>query len=304
MRGFNALGAVFVVIVLLAAGWFLGTNNPETPAGYVGYVTQSAVFGSTRFLGLQVGPTSYGRTWLVHVVNVSVTPYTYDEEFTGDDAVLAKDNLKISFAVHLTWQIQSNGVKDFIEKYSAGDYSNPDKCAQDAYDNFVKQPLRTFARVEVQKYGGLDVKDNLDQIGSAIQDRVDALTKGTPYKVTNVVVGSVQYPSAVADAVSQKLAIQQTLEQKKTEIAITEAEAQKRVIEAQGIAKSMDIINQKLTTNYIQYQAIDAQKQVIGSPDHTVIYIPVGPMGVPIVATSPAPDNKGSGAVPTTMPSY
>jgi len=294
MIGKITSAAIFVVLILSGFIWFVGSRNPETPAGYVGYVTQSAVFGNTHFLGLQTGPTSYGRTWLGHVANVSVTPYTYDEEFTENDSVLAKDNLKISFAVHLTWQIKPDGVQQFIEKFSAGDFNNPDKCAQDAYNNFVKQPLRTFARIEVQKYGGLDVKDNLDEIGLAVQNRVDNLTKDTPYKVTNVVVGSVQYPSVVADAVSNKMAIQQVLEQKKTEISIMQADAQKRIIEAEGIAKAMDIINQKLSTNYIQYQAIEAQKTVIGSPDHTVIYIPSGPMGVPVVTMPPTtnPDHQ------------
>src|SRR5437773_5517533 len=48
----------------------------------------------------QRGPTSPGRTWLLDVTNVSVTPYTYSEEFTGNEAVLSRDNLKIAFGVH------------------------------------------------------------------------------------------------------------------------------------------------------------------------------------------------------------
>ena len=34
--------------------------------------------------------------------------------------------------------------------------------------------------------------------------------------------------------------------------------------------------------------AIEAQKAMVGSPNHTVVYIPVGPMGVPITATMEA----------------
>jgi hypothetical protein len=39
---------------------------------------------------------------------------------------------------------------------------------------------------------------------------------------------------------------------------------------------------------YIQHEAIEAQEAMVGSPNHTVVYIPVGPMGVPITATMEA----------------
>ena len=31
--------------------WLLGSHNPYTPAGYVGYLTKGAVFGQSRFCG-------------------------------------------------------------------------------------------------------------------------------------------------------------------------------------------------------------------------------------------------------------
>jgi hypothetical protein len=45
----------------------------------------------------------------------------------------------------------------------------------------------------------------------------------------------------------------------------------------------MQIINERLTMQYIQHEAIEAQKAMVGSPNHTTIYVPVGPLGVPIV---------------------
>lgn len=34
---------------------------------------------------------------------------------------------------------------------------------------------------------------------------------------------------------------------------------------------------------YVVYEAIKAQLAMVSSPNHTVMYIPVGPMGVPLV---------------------
>ena len=39
---------------------------------------------------------------------------------------------------------------------------------------------------------------------------------------------------------------------------------------------------------YIQHEAIEAQKLMVNSPNHTTVYIPVGPMGVPLTGTFPA----------------
>lgn len=272
-------------IALVCAGVFLfGSSNPATPAGYVGYVTRGAVFGHEEFVGLQTGPTSSGRGWLLRVINVSVTPYTYDEDFSGPDTVLSSDSLKIAFRVHLVWRVRPDRVKQFMENFSTlGPNDTPDAIVQVAYHNFLREPLRTYARDEVQKYKGLEIKDNIARIGDTLTARVLKLTNDTPFEVRSIVVGNIQYPPEVVDAVSKKLAATQELERKNTEIEIAKREKDKRIIEAEGIAQATQIISQRLTSGYLQYEAIKAQRDTINSPNHTTIYIPVGPMGVPIV---------------------
>src|SRR5688572_22274786 len=161
----RALSLLLVVLVGAAAFvWLLGSRNPYTPAGYVGYLTKGAVIGKSRFYGIQRGPTSAGRTWLLDVTNISITPYTYTEEFTGNQAVLSRDNLKISFAVHTVWRVDETMVPLFMERFSTtlsddNHEKAPDSVVSVAYANFVREPLRTFARDEVQRRPGLVVKD-------------------------------------------------------------------------------------------------------------------------------------------------
>ncbi len=279
-----AIVSVFLFLWLFI--WYIGSNNPGTPAGYVGYLTQGSWFGKAHFVGMQVGPTSPGKTWLLHAINTSITPYTYSEDFEGNNSVMSKDNLKIAFRMHITWNVRldPNQVRNFIEHYSTlGTDADPEKIVVTAYNNYIKEPFRTYARDEIQKYNGLDIKDNITPIGDAVLARMQELTKKTPFEVTGVVVGNVQYPAQVSDAVSMKLAATQDLQRKETEIQIAEKDKDIRIVQAQGISKAMDIINQKLTPLYVQHEAIDAQKSMINSPNHTVIYIPVGPNGVPVV---------------------
>ncbi len=294
LRFVGRLSLAFVSFWFLcaAAVWLVGSSNPYTPAGYVGYLTKGAAFGKSGFYGTQRGPTSPGRTWLLHVSNVSVTPYTYAEDFSANDAVLSKDNLKISFRVHTVWQVDETRVPLFIERFSTtitdgALEKDPDAIVKVAYGNFVREPLRTFARDEVQQRNGLEVKDALIPIGDAILARIRAYATGSPFIIRSVVVGNVQYPEEVVAAVSKKLAATQDLQRKDTEIEIERKERTKREVQAQGIANAMQIIRGQLSAMYIQHEAIEAQKLMVNSPNHTVVYIPSGPMGVPVTGTFP-----------------
>jgi regulator of protease activity HflC (stomatin/prohibitin superfamily) len=288
---FAAFGtALWLLGGVATLAWFLGSRNPFTPAGYVGYLTKGAVLGKSHFYGIQRGPTSAGRTWLLEVTNVSITPYTYSEDFTANEAVLSRDNLKIAFRVHTVWRVDDSKVPLFMERFSTVTNrqdieKDPDTIVKVAYGNFVREPLRTFARDEVQRRNGLEVKDALIPIGDAVLERIRRYADGSPFVINSVVVGNVQYPSEVSDAVSRKLAATQELQRKDTEIEIERKERTKREVQAQGIANAMEIIRGQLSPMYVQHEAIEAQKAMVGSPNHTVVYIPVGPMGVPLTGT-------------------
>ena len=138
------------------------------------------MFGKSRFYGVQRGPTSAGRSWLLDVTNVSVTPYTYTEDFIGDEAVLSRDNLKIAFGVHTVWRVDGDAgaaVHGALQHDAVGSRSlekEPDAIVKVAYANFIREPLRTFARDEVQRRNGLEVKDALIPIGDAVLARIRA----------------------------------------------------------------------------------------------------------------------------------
>jgi hypothetical protein len=68
-------------------------------------------------------------------------------------------------------------------------------------------------------------------------------------------------------------------------IQVEKQKAQIRVEEAKGIRDSQELINATLTDQYLQHEAIQAQKDMANSPNHTQIYIPVGNNGIPLVKT-------------------
>lgn len=75
------------------------------------------------------------------------------------------------------------------------------------------------------------------------------------------------------------------IRQQEQNIQVEKQKAQIRIVEAQGIAEAQKIINATLTDKYLQHEAIEAQKDMATSPNHTTIYIPSGQNGIPLVQT-------------------
>jgi len=88
-----------------------------------------------------------------------------------------------------------------------------------------------------------------------------------------------------ADLRQQEYAKQIMVEQAKAELESAKLLSQAEVERSRGVAKSMEIISEKLEANdnYLQYLAIQAQIKMAESPNHTTVYIPVGSNGIPLI---------------------
>jgi len=85
----------------------------------------------------------------------------------------------------------------------------------------------------------------------------------------------------------QEYAKQIVVEQAKAELESAKLLREAEVERSRGVAESMEIISRELeaNANYLQYLAIQAQIKMAESPNHTTIYIPVGPNGIPLIKT-------------------
>ncbi|ACJ28072.1 Band 7 protein [Shewanella piezotolerans WP3] len=182
----------------------------------------------------------------------------------------------ISFDFHAVIGIRANTVKDVVEDFGAENW----------YPRFVRETFRTYVRDEVQKYDSRALKENRSRIADSVANKLTAYLEPTPFEITNIVVGNINYPAIVATAVEKKLAAQQLLSEKATQKEIAQKDAEIRIEEAKGIAEAQKIINTTLTANYLQHEAINAQRHMADSPNHTTVYIPVGTNGIPLIKQS------------------
>lgn len=259
----------------------IGCSNPFTPAGHEGYVYEfPRVFGKGGFKGIIEGPGNYGvSVWRNRVINIDLRPNTYKESFK----IMTEDDLNISFSFHSVISVKNNSVKSVVEKYGGEKW----------YQRFLQKPLRTYVREVVQPYKSKEIKEKRADVADQVQQKILTYLKDTPFNLISVVVGDINYPKVVADAVEKKLAAQQLLEEKATQKEIMKKDAEIRIEEARGIAEAQKIINATLTANYLQHEAIQAQLKMAESPNHTTVYIPVGTNGIPLIQN--VDENQRSG---------
>lgn len=153
------------------------------------------------------------------------------------------------------------------------------------YSRYIKEPLRAMVRKNVQTLESRQVKEKRNEIAESVLSELRAYLADTPFVATSGVVGNIDYPKVVTEAVEKKLAAKQLLDEKETQREIAKKDAEIRIEEAKGIAQAQKIINSTLTENYLQHEAINAQLKMASSPNHTTVYIPSGPNGIPLIGT-------------------
>lgn len=247
-------------------------TNPSTPAGNEGYVRENPrVFGKGGFVGMLQGPGNFGVSFFRNEVeNVDFRPTTYPENFN----ILTKDELNISLRWQTVIKIKPNSIKNVVEDYAGNDF----------YKRFIKEPLRSMVRKHVQPLNSREVKEKRDVIANKVVKELTEYLKQTPFVIVSGVVGNIDYPKVVTQAVEKKLAAKQLLDEKETQREIAKKDAEIRIEEARGIAEAQKIINSTLTKNYLQHEAINAQLKMASSPNHTTVYIPSGANGIPLIS--------------------
>ncbi|MEI8401166.1 MAG: prohibitin family protein [Alcaligenaceae bacterium] len=94
---------------------------------------------------------------------------------------------------------------------------------------------------------------------------------------------SVSYPEEVRNAIRQKMVAAQSADAFKYNISIAEQEAQRKVIEAQGIKNFQDIAFGGVITDYLRYRGIEASEALAKSDNAKVLLFGSGASGLPLV---------------------
>ncbi len=257
----NIVGGFFLVLAIIM---IIFSFIRVVPAGTVGVVD---LFGRVSDRELFSGLNLVNPFAKLEIMNIKT------EEIKETMNVPSKEGLSISLEVSILYRL-------FPEK--AGDLY---RTVGVNYRNIIIIPqFRAVCRGVTVNYEAKGLyTSSREEIAEKIYAELKGLLGERGIILERVLLRAIQLPPTVSQAIEMKLRAEQEAEQMKFILEKEKKEAERKIIEAEGIAKAQEIINKTLTPAYLQHEAIQAQIKMAGSPNHTVVYIPSGDNGIPLV---------------------
>jgi regulator of protease activity HflC (stomatin/prohibitin superfamily) len=109
------------------------------------------------------------------------------------------------------------------------------------------------------------------------------MSKGRGIIAEAVLLRKIGLPAVVANAIQEKLKREQEAEQMKFVLQKEEQEAQRKRIEAQGVADFQRIVAQGISQQLLEWKGIEATEKLALSPNTKIVVIGNPKSGLPII---------------------
>jgi regulator of protease activity HflC (stomatin/prohibitin superfamily) len=222
------------------------------------------------------------------------------EEFSAKEIAIdlndltpkAKDNLSLrDFDVTVYYRVKDSAVAELQTKYAGQSMRAPEGGYYLPAFELVFRVARNVAYEEIARVDSLVMHTRRDQLADAIRTNMQAeLEKADQgvFGVTRVVIRSVMTDPSIEEAIRAAVANQKKLEAMAVQTEIAKKEAEIRVTEADGIARSNRIIAGSLTREYLQHEANQALLKFAEKGNTNTVVIPAGTSIAPMLNVGPA----------------
>jgi prohibitin 1 len=258
------------ILILALLGTLMvgcGTNIPSGHHG-VKYL---------RFRGGTVMGKVYGEGFKWHMPWNSFFVYkTQTDERREDLHILSADGASIEMEASI-WFRPIVDKLDSLQVTVGSEY----------YAVVVGPALRGEARSIVGRYKPDEIYSTKREIiSSEILEAVSGVLDDKFIDIENVIIRNVVLPPKITDAINEKLAADQEQQRMQFILLREKQEAERKKIEAQGIADFQKIITQGLTANLLRWKGIEATLQLAESPNTKVVVIGSAENGLPLILGS------------------
>ncbi|HXB08198.1 MAG TPA: prohibitin family protein [Puia sp.] len=191
----------------------------------------------------------------------------------GDDAirVLSADGLEVVIDLTVLYKVIPGDAPNILRETGI-DYT----------DKIVRPLCRTKIRDNAVYYDAVSLYSvKRDEFQARIFKSIDEDFKRRGLLLEQLLVRNITLPQAVKTSIEQKISAEQDAQKMQFVLQKERQEAERKRVEAQGIADYQRIINESLTDRQLQYETIKAQLEIAKSPNAKVIVM--GKSGAPVI---------------------
>jgi prohibitin 1 len=158
------------------------------------------------------------------------------------------------------------------------------KVGRNYYSVVVAPALRGIARRVVGKYKPEEIySTKREEIASETLAGVQELVAAKFIEVDNIIVRDVTLPPKISAAIDAKLEADQQQQQMQFVLLKETQEAERKRIEAKGIADFQRIVSAGLTPELLRWKGIEATETLAKSANAKVVVIGAGKEGLPLI---------------------
>ncbi len=262
-------------VVMVAIGLLLSMFKVIEP----GKVGVQILFGKVQDKVLESGLHIINPAVEITVFDVRLQTYTMsavssEGQKDGDDAirVLSSDGLEVTIDLSVQYKV------------------NPDKApfimqniGEDYLEKVVRPVARTAIRDNAVNYAAVDLYSvKRQEFQEKINRFITANFAKRGLELQQILVRNITLPASVRASIESKINAEQDAQKMQFVLQKEKQEAERKRVEAQGIADYQKILSTGLSDKQLQYEAIKAQIAIATSPNAKVIIMGAG-KGNPIM---------------------
>jgi len=264
-------------IVVISIG-VLTASVKQVDAGYVGV---TSLFGKVQKESLASGLNFINPLMDVTTIDVRTLNYTmsgvHDEGTkSGDDAikVLTSDGLEVTIDLSVLYRVNPTEAGRMLKEIGV-----------DFEDKIVRPITRTRIRDNSVYYEAVALySTKRDEFQARIFKTIETDFKKRGLILENLLVRNITLPASVKSTIEQKINAEQEAQKMQFVLQKEKQEAERKRVEAQGIADYQRIISMSLSDKQLQYEQIQAMKELAKSANSKIIIMPS--KGTPIILDS------------------
>ena len=256
---------VGVILIIVGA---LSKSVIQIQAGTVGV---KSLFGKIAAKPLGEGLSLINPLVEIHKLDIKTQNYTMsgivgEGQKSGDDAiqVLTKDGLEVVIDLSILYRLMPDQTPRLMQQ--VGEFYR---------EKIVRPVARTKVRDNAVYYEAVQLYGSKrDEFQDKIFKAMDKEFQKRGIMLENLLVRNIKLPQSVKTSIEEKISAEQDAQKMEFVLQKEKQEAERKRVEAQGIADYQRIINTGLTKNQLQYEQIKAYKEMATSKNAKIIVIP------------------------------
>ena len=261
---FKILGFVVILIGLLSSAF------KQIDAGKVGV---KSLFGNVQTDVLESGLHMVNPLVDITAFDIKTQNYTmsviHDEgEKEGDDAirVLSNDGLEVIIDLTVLYRVLPNEAPKILKG-----------IGENYTDKIVRPVTRTRIRDNAVYYDAVALySSKRAEFQQRIFKTIEADFKSRGLVLEQLLIRNINLPTSVKTTIESKINAEQEAQKMIFVLQKEKQEAERKRVEAQGIADYQKIISSGLTDKQLQYEQIKAQKEIATSSNTKIIFMGKG----------------------------